>query len=628
MDQQRTALRIGAAGFSAAFALAIPFAFIAPADAIMLVRYFGFWAMLAVLVLFLVALRPVLSGWNATRLRACLRAHWPGLLVVLAATLFLHAHVDRSFKILFDEHVLSSTAMGMHFKHQAYTQAAGHMIGDEVIASVGFVDKRPLLFPTLIALVHKAAGYAPENVFWMNSALTFLLLGLLYGFIAKTCGRGNGMLAVVLLTSLPLFAQNTNGGGYELLNLCLLVGLAWTGVRYLRSEDGRGLPLCIMTAVLLANTRYESITYVLVPAILFGLKSLRQRKIQLDWFSAFSPLLLILPLLSYVVFSSETRFIQTDRENFFALAHFPQNLAHAVTYAFEPGGDYSNSLLLSTLGPITFLVLAVHFFRRLPRYLAEDHELTVVTAVFLIVAANTFLALSCYWGAWTDPATSRFSLPLQLMLACFVPFALNREFNRSRPPAWLLGTAVAYTLTFTAAHSARLDHEPRLTSAEGYDWALGWVEENPEPGNHLYIAKSSTGIGLYREAAIPFNVANAMPERVLLTQRLGLYDKIYAIELLLHTGDRRAATRPDTQISLNDRFVLEPVAERLINHNILFRISEVVTLERATADNRTLEADMPPKPPAKGLAASELKGYLNAILPLAPVSIKNKPEAR
>ena len=132
--------------------------------------------------------------------------------------------------------------MSMHYNARAFVPAASHIINDEVVASIGFVDKRPALFPFVVSVIHSLSGYRPENVFWLNSGLTFLLLGLIYTIAARTCGKPHGILAILLMTSLPLLAQNTNGGGYEIMNLCLICGVVLAGLNYMRNAGNECTP--------------------------------------------------------------------------------------------------------------------------------------------------------------------------------------------------------------------------------------------------------------------------------------------------------------------------------------------------------------------------------------------------
>lgn len=62
-----------------------------------------------------------------------------------------------------------------------------------------------------MSVLHDLTGYRPENVFALNTVLTFGLLGLAYLTGRNIGGRGAGAVAVLLLTSLPLLAQNATG---------------------------------------------------------------------------------------------------------------------------------------------------------------------------------------------------------------------------------------------------------------------------------------------------------------------------------------------------------------------------------------------------------------------------------
>jgi hypothetical protein len=606
-------IKIGIALVCAALALVVPLHFTASEQAVVIVKHFAYWMLGATSLLFLLYLRESLKEVALRDLIAKAKAHLPALILILVAALYLHLHVDRGFKILFDEHAISSTAMSMHYDNRAFVQAASHIVNDEVIASIGFVDKRPAFFPFVVSLVHSISGYRPENVFWLNSGLTVLLLGLIYVIAARTCGKPHGMLAVLLMTSLPLLAQNTNGGGYEIMNLCLICGMVLAGLNYMRKEGSQGLDLLLLTAILLANNRYESIAYVVVPALLFLLKSYREKKLSLTWFAVFSPLLLMTPLFSYAVFQGDDRFIQTDSANFFSGSHLSGNVAHALTYLFETSGDYSNSVLLSATGMIAGLFLAVQLIRRAPFFLKQDNGLTVPFVVFLVVAFNTTLALSCYWGAWTDPSTSRFSFPLQLFFVLSVPLVLHYDFRLKHLPKWMPITCLLFIIGISSPHAERLNNETRMSASEGYDWALNWARDNTKGENNLYLAESVLGFGLNRQASLPFMVANAMPERVVLPKEWGIYDEIYTLEVLYHDTTGNEGT-PSRYTALNQRFVLQSVAQKSIDINLFYRISRVVGLNEAEPGNETTPANLPPQR-TEGQRFSE---YFYKSLPLIP----------
>ena len=611
--QSKIFIKIGIALACAALALLVPLYLTTSGQAVLIVKHFAYWGLGATCLLFLFQLRDSLKEVALPDLVLRAKNHIPALILILVATFYLHLHVDRGFKIVFDEHAISSTAMSMHYNARAFVPAASHIINDEVVASIGFVDKRPALFPFVVSVIHSLSGYRPENVFWLNSGLTFLLLGLIYTIAARTCGKPHGILAILLMTSLPLLAQNTNGGGYEIMNLCLISGVVLAGLNYMRNEGNQGLNLLLLTAILLANNRYESIVYIIVPVLLFLLKSYRDQTLSLTWFSVFSPLLLMVPLFSYAVFQGDDRFIQTDSTNFFSSSHLPSNLAHAFTYLFEASGDYSNSVLLSAAGVLACLFLTIQVIRRAPFFLKKDNGLTVLLVVALVIAFNTTLALSCYWGAWTDPTTSRFSLPLQLIFVISIPLVLRYGFELKRIPKWMPTTCLLFIIGFSSSHSARLNNEARMSESEGYNWALNWIRDNSKNEEPLYLAESVIGFGLYQQASLPFIVANVMPERVMLLQEWGVYDDIYALEVLYQDAAGNECT-PSRYTAINRRFVLQSVAQKSININFFYRISRVIGLRDAELGNQSTPANRPP-PRTDEQNFSE---YFYHALPLIP----------
>ena len=97
------------------------------------------------------------------------------------ASLFLFANQPIGYKTVMDEILLSGTARQIfaHSEPFVATEAIPEQDGLRIIHS--YVDKRALFFPTLVALVHHASGYRPENPFYLNIALTLALLAILWG---------------------------------------------------------------------------------------------------------------------------------------------------------------------------------------------------------------------------------------------------------------------------------------------------------------------------------------------------------------------------------------------------------------------------------------------------------------
>lgn len=595
-------------------ALAIPLYWLPQDLAIQAVKYGGYWLMLATCALFLGIFWREAHKASLPQIRELALRHGIGLLLAALTASFLQFQEKNGFKILYDEHVLSSTAMNLHDQQLAYVQAVGHVTGGETVASIGHVDKRPLLFPFVLSVVHNVFGYDHTNVFALNAALTFAALALLYGLVTKLTNRTYGWFGLLLLGGLPLLAQNANGGGYEILNLCLILGLSLSAIRYFNQVEGtKGLELMIMTAILLANVRYESILYVLVPATLFLLKSLRTGKLQLTWFSVLSPLLLILPLTSFAIFQNEPLFIRTSQDNFFSLSHLLGNLGEASVYLFDWSGDYSNSVLLSLIGLPSILLFVIYFTPRLRESVRSTHAAIVLFPVILIALANTFLALCNHWGAWTDPTTSRFSLPLQLAMAICPALVVHVIFRQAIAPIWLILIAGVQLVFVAPGNGAFTSQSHRLYLAKGYDWAMQWVTDEAPPGNHLYIAQSASGLGLLEVGAIPYSVANANPTRILLVKQSGIYDEIFVFEGFTLKDGGMTKPLPGAG-ALSKQFKLETLAQFHLDDRALYRVSRITGLNPSAQREAA-----PEKQPLQPLYMGQPQGAdLYQILPLTP----------
>jgi len=619
-----TTTRLILATVCATAALVLPL-FLTPVGlAVYLVRFWGYWAILGTCLLFAWHVWRVLREIGYANWLRRLWTHWPAGCLILASTIFLHLHIDRGFQILYDEHALSSTAMSLYFEQEARVQSAAHILDGHQVADVGFVDKRPTLFPFAVSTVHRLTGYRPENVFWLNSALTLVFLALLYAIGARICGRPHGMLLVLLAAGFPLLAQNTNGGGYEILNLCLICTLILSGIHFLRSEGSRGLDLTILSAVLLANNRYESILYVLCPFLLFLWKSWRTRTLRLSRTAPFTPLLLILPLLTFRVFQGDDRFIQTTRDNFFHLKHLGGNLEGAARFLFDPTGTYSNSVLISVLGTLALGLLGITLLRRIRDWASLSDPLATIAIVCLPMTVNTLLALSCYWGNWTDLTTSRFSLPLHLFLLLAIPLALRIALRRQGVPLALFVLASGFTLFVSGPYSKRLNNEHRLDLSVGYDWAIDWLQAREyHERSPIVLAHSVIGFGLYRQPTLPLVLANRMPERVIWTLDSGLYDEILIFQILRHNGQGGYAELNIFE-PVNPRFILEPVARSFIDIHTIAVLSRVKGLRTGDATKQSEKASTP-SPPPSGLTPDSLRDYLLEQLPLASESIAPAP---
>ena len=71
--------------------------------------------------------------------------------------------------------------------------------------------------------------------------------------------HGGRLVGLCCLAGLPLLAINATGGGFEILNLCMIALTMLAAISYLERNDAVPLNFLLMSGILLAQTRYESV---------------------------------------------------------------------------------------------------------------------------------------------------------------------------------------------------------------------------------------------------------------------------------------------------------------------------------------------------------------------------------
>ena len=271
-----------------ALAVILGFFAIPSRAAIVLVSDTGYWFELAAFLLFLRALwltfRDELKAFQWRQL------DWASVTVVGLGGVVLLVHETYGFKIIMDEIMLLGTSMSMHFDKTVLTPIRGNDIQGAFVILDGIMDKRPLFFPFLLSLLHDLTGYRPANVFILNSVLTFVLLGLTYATGRMLAGRRAGWLGVLLFAGLPLLGQNATGGGFELLNIVMILATLLLGARFVQKRDEASLSALCYSTLLLGQTRYESLIYVLPVVILVLWVWFSEGRSMLSWPVILAPL--------------------------------------------------------------------------------------------------------------------------------------------------------------------------------------------------------------------------------------------------------------------------------------------------------------------------------------------------
>ena len=554
-----------------------------------LIIAWGYYYILGVFSLFcLYALR--LARARGEVLRGWIRRPGAAGVAIAAGTLFAVWSDSFRHKILYDEFVIQGTAYEMHVTKQVSTILRAYDLGGTWLSIDTYLDKRPYFFPFLVSLLHDVTGYRIANMFALNVACAAALLALLYWFAREIAGRGPALLAVALMATMPLFGQNATGAAMDLHNLAMLAMVACLGVLYLRAPSDDRLSLLVLGMVLLAESRYESVIFLVPTTLIVALGWLRAGRVILPWPAVIAPLLLVPWIWHHRVLEAEPVFwqLKAGQTSPFGLENVLGNLTGDVAFLFNTGPHLANSWVLSfcgVAGLCWLLVRAWAWARSRPR--PAPSAAVVVGLAFGAGVAGHFVVLLFYWWAkFDDLMASRFALPMCLAFAVLAA-ALARGLAALRLPALRVAWAGLGIWLATAGMSAinqRLYTDENLGMQE-LDWERAFITSRPGP--ILVISNKSTiPFILWHIECILNNIAMNKGADIRYHMGQGTFREVIVSQAIRPTSaDGEMGVDPEDVMPPS--FHLERIAEKRFGGR-LDRLSRVVSI------------DPDPEQPAKG----------------------------
>lgn len=610
-------VRFGLLLASVVFSVLLGFVLIPDVPAITFVSRTGFWFVLVAFAIFASALWQSFRGqilalrWNSI--------DWVSVLVIGLGGTVLLVHETFGFKIVMDEIMLLGTSMSMHFDKTVLTPVRGNDIQGTFVILDGMMDKRPLFFPFLVSLLHDLTGYRPANSLILNGCLTFVFLGLINAVGRLLAGRVAGWLGVALFAGLPLLAHNATGGGFELLNLVMILGTLLLGARLIDRCDETAMTAFCFSALLLAQVRYESVIYLLPVAGIVLWVWWRAERLVLPWPVLFAPLLMIHYPLQHRIFDLRASAWELGSRpgstTPFSPSYIVDNLSHALAFFFGRAADQPNSLLLSALGLIAVPFFVLTLVKWL-KTLTHEKPVKVATTFFAVGFAAQFALLMCYfWGKFDDPVIRRLSLPTHLGLVLAI-LAILPQIAGAAAVRVLLGMAVFAVISLgvpsMAAHAYSQEYLPGRETA----WRRVFIAEQPRR-DFLMIDNDSILWIAHQISATPIIQARSRREALIFHMRNRTYSDVLVFQRFnIDPETGKKTLRKDDD--LGPDFVLEPVREERLQTLTLTRISRV----KSITNNGTTASgpDLTDHPVAKDRAEIERqrRAYLENFLKQLP----------
>lgn len=538
----------------------------------------GYYAMAVIFVLWLWSLGRA-GAFAALLAAARSRSGVRHMLAAAGLTLVAVLTTPYHYKVLFDELVLQSTALNMVREQSPEAMGRAYELDGRLQLVQGYLDKRPLFHPFLVSLLHSLTGAREANAFILNTLLMPVVLLLAAALGRKLAGPAAGWTALVSLGGFSLLALNATGAGMEMLNLALFLGLVLAGACYLQQPCASRLNVLVLTAVLLANTRYESSVYVFCAALIVLEGWRRAGRVLLPGPVMLAPLLLV-PYAWHNTYLTGTPVLWELRDGKnvrFSLDYFSANLDFAKTFFFNTGPEIANSLWLTWAGSASVLGWLLWRMRRRLPWASVPAAEWAVTAVALGTLLNLGLLLAYYWGDLSDPIVSRLSLPLHALLALAVGAAV--AWMAARGWRWL--TVVAPVAALVCYMAWGLPANARIPALNLIEAAQHWEDhyvDNQPPLSRLIITEKSPLFWFARNtSSVPTLRVAARLEALAYHWRLRTFDEILVMQRL-----GPAAAEGDFQVepdsALPPEIKLEVLAESRVGGKIQ-RISRVRAIQ-------------------------------------------------
>ena len=262
------------------------------------------------------------------------------------------------YRILADEVNLLGTSKSLFEKHNVFFSLEEINMLENKQHIAFSMDKRLVLFPYVLNLVHSLKGYSTNNAFIINFFASIGCLFLLYYFIQRLWGKYYGLIALLFLASYPLFIRYSMSAGYDVFCLfCAFLSFVFF-CRFCKFNSFQNANLLIYSVALLSYTRYECSVMAIIIMIATLIMINKKELDKIHYSFCIYPLLFV-PNAWIMFFANTNTYLQvTQGERVFALDYLPGNISDAFYFFLEFDSNQESVLIIALLAifSIFFLV--------------------------------------------------------------------------------------------------------------------------------------------------------------------------------------------------------------------------------------------------------------------------------
>lgn len=496
-------------------------------------------------------------------LKLLLKKHWAGILIALILTSLIFVSVQVGFKTLSDETNLLSVSMAMLTDKISANYTMGKYYYGNFNPINREIEKRPLVFPFLVSVLHTFTGFRYQNPFIFNFIIMFLFLSGVYIAARKFLDIPSSVAAMFFILSYPVFSVFGTSGNFDFFNSVFFAVILATVYCYLMNPSSSAFAFIFASLLVFSNIRYESIFFLLFIPLLLCKAITKQHLKDNLWLFFITPLV-NLPYIWGRILKAEAYQNPEDVPVLSAVSFVKNikiyfgNLVDLNYYL-----PYAGILSIISILIFTYLVAALW----LKRKQLQKQQKYFLLVLLVSVLASTCIYFAHFFGDCTHPSSARFFITLSIVLA-FGPIALKIYKPQFISGAGLLITAVIFFLFY---HPIAVEGR-FINSLKGNRTAYHCIDFLSKIGdkNILVIAERPGQFTALGYGAINFSYANKNSEQILREATRHLFPKVVVFQEVEY-----GSNNPTKNTTLPTSYKLNTLYDIQITATEFLRISEI-----------------------------------------------------
>jgi hypothetical protein len=392
-----------------------------------------------------------------------------GVLIALSLTAVIALAVAPALRVLADETNLLGTSRSLYFNKTATFTVSGRYYYDNFWDAGTVIDRRPLLFPFLVSLVHLLRGYSYTNTFLLNLIALAAFLLLSYRLAKSLGGEAFGVAAAFLVVAHPITLVSLRSGGFDFLAAVLSLAVIKSFLDHCRAPSADRLAMLWMNLCMFAEVRYETALFVapvVVVLLAFRLAKLEYlRPYRLIY--SLTPVFLLPRIWQAILRGNVPE--QDPGAITFSAVNLQSNVRDYLRTLLAPHDLRSgHSALVIALG-IVGAILAVRWIIEHFRERARP-ELRFGVLVAAWTTLQLLIVLTYVWGRPSHPASARLFISIDTLFSFLAAWAVAASLRRWRPWFATFACAALFAIAVPVAAEARLLNELTLTREASTVW--------------------------------------------------------------------------------------------------------------------------------------------------------------